>query len=126
VWITSSVLEPVAVVAGLKDMAVVREAVQERGGHLGIAEHAGALIELAEQVKQQSRDITEMATKVEDVVPMISLFTDGSRWKEMRVSGVRLSLIAIYMAMVAEIIGHAIVWCDIFRSTLGRIFGCKS
>jgi catechol 2,3-dioxygenase-like lactoylglutathione lyase family enzyme len=59
--------EPEAVVAGLQDVAVVREPVEQGGGHLGIAEHAspfteaevggdddaGLLVELGEQVEQQ-------------------------------------------------------------------------
>ena len=32
-------LEPVAVVGGLEDMAVVREPIEQRGGQLGITEH---------------------------------------------------------------------------------------
>jgi hypothetical protein len=53
--------------AGLNDMTVVREPIEQRGRHLGVAEnagpftavqirrdhHAGVLVELAEQVKQQ-------------------------------------------------------------------------
>src|SRR3546814_15810602 len=38
-----AVLEPPALVAGLDDVAVVGEAVEERGGHLGVAEHRGPL-----------------------------------------------------------------------------------
>ena len=33
--------EPEAVVAGFEDMAVVGQPVEQRGGHLGIAEHVG-------------------------------------------------------------------------------------
>ena len=60
-------LEAPALVSGLDDVAVVREAVEEGGGHLGIAEDArpfaegevggddyrGALVEPADQVEQQ-------------------------------------------------------------------------
>ena len=60
-------LEAVAVVAGLDDMAVMGKPVEQCGGHLGIAEDAGpfreaqisrnhdagAFIELAQQMKQQ-------------------------------------------------------------------------
>ena len=34
-------LEAPAVVAGLDDVAVVRQAIEKRGGHLCVAEHAG-------------------------------------------------------------------------------------
>ena len=60
-------LKAIAVVAGLEDVAVMGESVQQCRGHLRIAEDigplreaqvsrdddAGALIELAQQVKQQ-------------------------------------------------------------------------
>ena len=35
--------KPIAVVAGLDDMTMVREPVQQRGGHLGISEDARPL-----------------------------------------------------------------------------------
>ena len=61
------VSEAVAVVAGLDDVAMMRQAIQQRRGHLRIAEYtrpfgeaeigrdqdAGFLIQLADQVKQQ-------------------------------------------------------------------------
>ena len=64
---SGAVLEPPAVVAGLDDVAVVGEPVEQRRGHLGVAEdagpfaegqvggddHRGALVELADQVEQQ-------------------------------------------------------------------------
>ena len=37
---SGAVLEPPAVVAGLDDVAVVRQSVEQRRGHLGVAEHA--------------------------------------------------------------------------------------
>lgn len=60
-------LEAPGLVAGLHDVAVMREAVQQRRGHLRVAEHAGplpeakvdrdhdasVLVELREQVEQQ-------------------------------------------------------------------------
>src|SRR5262249_34941486 len=60
-------LEAPAVVAGLDDVAVVREAVEQRRGHLGIAEHLrplgegevggdddrSALVEPADQMKEE-------------------------------------------------------------------------
>ena len=62
-----TVFEPEAVVPGFQDVAVVSEAIQEGGRHLGVAEDggplteaeiggdddAGALVELAEKVEQQ-------------------------------------------------------------------------
>jgi hypothetical protein len=59
--------EPVRLVSRFDDVAVVRQAVEQGGGHLGVAEdagpfaegqvggdeHAGALVELAQQVEQQ-------------------------------------------------------------------------
>ena len=60
-------LEAPAVVTGLHDVAVVRQAIEKRGGHLCVAEHAGpfakrqiggdddgcALVEPADEVEQQ-------------------------------------------------------------------------
>src|SRR3546814_19832751 len=40
-----AVFEAEAVVAGFQYVAVVGEPIEERGGHLGIAEHAGTLTE---------------------------------------------------------------------------------
>jgi hypothetical protein len=67
-FLHGAIFEPEAVISGLEDMAVVGEAIEERGGHLGVAEDggpfaeaqvggdddAGALVELAEQMEQQS------------------------------------------------------------------------
>ena len=39
------VLHAEALVYGLQDVAVMREPVEERGGHLGVAEHAGPFAE---------------------------------------------------------------------------------
>ena len=64
---SASVLEAPALVAGLDDVAVVGEAIEQRCGHLGVAEDAwpftegevggdddgGALVEAADQVEQQ-------------------------------------------------------------------------
>lgn len=60
-------LEPVAVIAGLENVVTMCEAVEERGGHLCITEHAGpfakaqvgcdddagALVEFTQKVEQQ-------------------------------------------------------------------------
>ena len=62
-----AVLEAEAVVAGLDDVAMMGQAVEQGRGHLGVTEHAGpfaeaevggdddtgALIELGEQVEEQ-------------------------------------------------------------------------
>lgn len=78
-----AVLEAVAVVVGLDDVAVVREPIEQRGGHLGIAEDArplretqvggdhdaGSLVGAAEQMEQQraaglrERQVTEFVEK---------------------------------------------------------------
>ena len=63
----AAVPEPVGVVAGLDDVAVVRQPIQQRRGHLGVDEdvgplgehqvgrdhHAGVLVQLRQQVEQQ-------------------------------------------------------------------------
>ena len=65
--IVVSAFESPAVVAGLDNVAVVGQPVEQRGGHLGIAEHAGpfaegeiggdddggALVEPADEVEQE-------------------------------------------------------------------------
>ena len=62
-----AVLEPPAIVAGLDDLAVVGEAIEQRGGHFGVDEdarpfsegeiggddHGGALVEFADQMEEQ-------------------------------------------------------------------------
>ena len=64
---SGAVFEAPGLVACFDDLAVMGEAVQERGGHLGIAKHCrpfsegevggdddrGALVELADQMEQQ-------------------------------------------------------------------------
>src|SRR4051812_13751542 len=65
--IVAAALEAPAIVAGLDNVAVMSEAIQQRGGHLGIAEDAGpftegeiggdedggALVQPADKVKQE-------------------------------------------------------------------------
>ena len=65
--VSATVFEPPAGVAGLDDVAVMGDAIEERGGHLGIAEHGrplaerqvggddyrGALVKLADEMEQQ-------------------------------------------------------------------------
>jgi hypothetical protein len=43
--IVVAAFETPAVVAGLDDVAMVGQAVEKRGGHLGVAEHAGPFTE---------------------------------------------------------------------------------
>jgi hypothetical protein len=43
--IVVAALEAPAIVAGLDDLAVVGQPIEQRGGHLGVAEHAGPLSE---------------------------------------------------------------------------------
>lgn len=66
-WLCRAALEAEAVISGLEDMAVIGEPVEQGRGHLGVAEdggpfgeaeiggddHAGTLMELAQQVEQQ-------------------------------------------------------------------------
>jgi hypothetical protein len=65
--IVNSALEAPAVVSGLDDIAVVGQSIEQRGRHLGIAEHTrpftegkiggdddrGALVEAADEVEQE-------------------------------------------------------------------------
>jgi hypothetical protein len=44
-WSGSTGPESEAVISGFKDVAVVGEAIEQGGGHFGIAEHAGPLSE---------------------------------------------------------------------------------
>ena len=41
----TTIFEAPAVVAGLDDIAMVSQAVEQRGGHLGVAEYAGPFAE---------------------------------------------------------------------------------
>ena len=64
---SGSVLEAPALVAGFDDVTVMGQAIEQRGGHLGVAEdarpfgeaevgghhHRGALVQLADQMEQQ-------------------------------------------------------------------------
>ncbi len=66
--IVSAAFESPAVIASFDDIAVMSEAIEQRGGHLGVSEDgrplteaevgcdddAGALVEPAEQVEEQS------------------------------------------------------------------------
>ena len=88
---SASVLEAPAGVAGLDDVAVVGQAVEHGGGHLGVAEHLGpigegqvggnehrrVLVEFADQVEQQlaaglaERQITQLVDDDEIVAQQL-------------------------------------------------------
>jgi transposase len=56
---SGAVLEPPAAVAGLDDVAVIRQAIEQRGRHLGVAEHARpARSSAARRPRQASRPAT--------------------------------------------------------------------
>ena len=71
-------LESIAVISGLQNVAAVGEAIEQRGGHFGVPKNggpfreaqvggdddAGALIELAQEMEQQSAAAMERATRV--------------------------------------------------------------
>lgn len=80
---SAALLEAVAVIAGLDDVAAVREPIEERGGHLRIPEHAAplpegevgghderdAFVELADQVEEQRSAVLgerQVAELIED------------------------------------------------------------
>ena len=56
-----AVFESEAVVAGFEDMAMMREPVEQRGGHLGIAEDAGPFAEAQVGGDDDARVLVELA-----------------------------------------------------------------
>jgi hypothetical protein len=62
---SAPVLEPPAVVAGLDDVAVVGDAVEECGGHLGVAEHGGPFAEREVGGDDHRGPLVEFADKME-------------------------------------------------------------
>lgn len=102
-----AVSEPPAVIAGLDDVTVVGEPVEERSGHLGVAEdagpfaegqvggddHRGALVEFADKMEQAlatglgERQVAQLVedheietgerTKPEDIVAKLRLVKIG-------------------------------------------------
>ena len=60
-----AVFEPEAVVSGLEDVAVMGEPVEERGGHLGIAEHAGPFAEAQVRGDDDAGAFVEFAQQME-------------------------------------------------------------
>ena len=61
-----AVFEPEAVVAGLQDVAVMGEPIEERGGHLGVAEHAGPFAEAQVGGDDDAGAFIEFAQQVEE------------------------------------------------------------
>ncbi|MNY44013.1 hypothetical protein D3C86_1790050 [compost metagenome] len=60
-----TVFESEAVVSGFEDVAMMREAVEQRGGHLGIAEDAGPLAEAQVGGDDDARVLVELAQQME-------------------------------------------------------------
>jgi hypothetical protein len=63
--IVVAAFESPAVVAGLDDVAIVGQAVEERGCHLGVAEHAGPFAEREIGGDDDGRSLVEPADEVE-------------------------------------------------------------
>ena len=63
--IVVAAFESPAVVAGLEDVAVMRQAVEQRRRHLGIAEHAGPFAERQIGRDDDGRALIEPADKLE-------------------------------------------------------------
>ena len=57
--------EPEAVVSGLQDVAMMREAVEQRRGHLGVAEHGGPLAEGEVGGDDDGGPLVQLADEVE-------------------------------------------------------------
>ena len=67
--LSASVLEAPAGVAGLDDVAVVGQAVEHGGGHLGVAEHLGPIGEGEVGGDQQRGVLVELADQMEQQLP---------------------------------------------------------
>jgi hypothetical protein len=63
--IVVSAFESPTVVAGLDDVAMMGQAVEKRGSHLGIAEHAGLFAEGEIGSDDDGRSLVEPADEVE-------------------------------------------------------------
>ena len=63
--IVVSAFEAPTVVTGLDDVAMVSQAVEQRGGHLGVAEHAGPFAERKVGGDDDGRALIEPANEVE-------------------------------------------------------------
>ena len=99
----TAAFEAPTVVAGLNDIAMVGQAVEQRGGHLGIAEHAGpfaegevggdndrgAFVKPANKVEQEltaGLSEREIAEFVEDKKSMRVRCSASRPWRPLRVS----------------------------------------
>jgi hypothetical protein len=67
--ISGAVLEAPGLVAGLDDVAVVGEAVEERGRHLGVAEDGGPFAEVEVGGDDDRGALVESADEVEEELP---------------------------------------------------------
>lgn len=61
-----AVLEPETVVSGFEDVAMMRETVEERNSHLGIAEDAGPFAEAQVGGDDNAGPLVELAQKMEE------------------------------------------------------------
>ena len=64
---SGAVLEAPTLVAGFDDVAMVGQAVEQRGRHLGIAEHAGPFAEREIGGDDDGRALIEPANEVEQL-----------------------------------------------------------
>src|SRR5262249_6989802 len=64
--VSGAVLEAPGVVSGLDDVAVMSEPVEERGGHLGVAEDAGPFAEGEVGGDDDGGTLVELADEVEE------------------------------------------------------------
>jgi hypothetical protein len=67
-----------ALVARLHDVAVVREPVQQRRGHLRVAEHAGPLCEVQVRRDHHAGVLVQLAQRVEQQRPAAGLAEVGN------------------------------------------------
>jgi hypothetical protein len=63
--IVVAALETPAVIAGFDDVAMVGQAIEQRGGHLGVAEHAGPFTEGEVRGDDDRGPLVEPADEVE-------------------------------------------------------------
>ena len=61
-----SVFEAPTIIAGLDDVAVVGQAIEQRGRHLGVAEHAGPFTECQVGGDDDGGSLVEPADEVEE------------------------------------------------------------
>ena len=92
---SGSRFEPPALIAGFHDVAVMGEAVEERGCHLGVAEHAGPFAERQVRRDDDRGPLVEPADQVEQQLT--------ARLRERQIA----QLIKDQEVQPAEKIGHA-------------------